>query len=85
MRTKITIYTTTICPYCVAAKALLRNKKAKFEEINVERNAEKRKWLRETTGQMTVPQIFINDKPIGGYQELVALDQGGELDRLLIP
>ena len=82
---KITIYTTTTCPYCLAAKTLLKNKKVKFEEINVERDDEKRKWLKKKTGQMTVPQIFINDKPIGGYQELVALDQGGELDRLLIP
>ncbi|MBI4412228.1 MAG: glutaredoxin 3 [Deltaproteobacteria bacterium] len=81
---KITVYTTTYCPYCAAAKTLLKNKKAKFEEINVEGNEEKRKWLRETTGQMTVPQIFINDKPIGGYRELVGLEQKGELDGLLV-
>ncbi|MBI2338745.1 MAG: glutaredoxin 3 [Deltaproteobacteria bacterium] len=80
---KITIYTTTYCPYCRAAKALFKNKKVKFGEINVEGDEEKRKWLRETTGQKTVPQIFIDDKPIGGYQELVGLEQKGELDKIL--
>jgi len=82
---KVVMYTTTYCPYCTAAKALLKGKSIPVEEINVDENEEKRTWLRETTGQMTVPQIFINDQSIGGYQELVALDQSGELDGLLFP
>lgn len=79
---RVVIYTTTTCPYCTAAKALLHRKKIPFQEINVENEAAKRQWLKEATGQKTVPQIFIDDRPIGGYQELVALDQKGKLDTL---
>lgn len=82
---KVIMYSTTYCPFCTAAKSLLKGKNVDFEEINVDANEEKIKWLRETTGQMTVPQIFINDQSIGGYHELVALDQTGELDGLLFP
>lgn len=80
---KVTMYTTTYCPFCNAAKALLKSKKMEVEEVNVDGDGDKREWLRQATGRMTVPQIFINEKPIGGYQELVALDQEGKLDELL--
>lgn len=75
----IKVYTTHYCPYCTAAKNLLKSKGLAFEEINVEGDEEKRAWLRETTGQRTVPQIFINDKSIGGFSELKSLDEQGKL------
>lgn len=80
---KVVIYTTNYCGYCRRAKALFQQKNLPFEEINVEEDDSKRKWLIEATGQRTVPQIFINDKSIGGYQELVELEKSGELDKML--
>jgi len=80
---KIVIYTTNYCPYCTAAKNLLKGKSLSFQEINVEGDDEKRNWLRETTGQRTVPQIFIHGKSIGGFQELSELDKSGKLGILL--
>ena len=80
---QITIYTTNYCPYCTAAKKLLAAKNVSFEEINVENDPEKRAWLVKTTGQRTVPQIFIDEKSIGGFSELSALDQEGKLDTML--
>lgn len=79
----IKVYTTNYCPYCSAAKNLLKSKGVSFEEINVEGDDEKRTWLRSVTGQRTVPQIFINDKPIGGFTDMKSLDESGELDTLL--
>lgn len=79
----IKLYTTNYCPYCRAAKALLKSKQVPFEEINVEDDPEKRDWLAQVTRQRTVPQIFVNGQPIGGFEELKQLDQTGELDRLL--
>lgn len=80
---KVQVYTTMICPYCVAAKRLLEDKGIAFDEIDVSRDPEKRAWIAEQSGQRTVPQIFIHDQPIGGFQELSALNSSGELDRLL--
>lgn len=80
---KIEVYSTSYCPYCTAAKNLLSDKSLDFEEVDISNDFEKRNWLIETTGQRTVPQIFINDKSIGGFQELSAFDQSGELDRLI--
>jgi glutaredoxin 3 len=79
----VRIYTTPLCAYCARAKALLAEKGVSFDEIPVADDAEKQAWLLETTGLRTVPQIFIADRPIGGYAELVALDRSGDLDRLL--
>ena len=83
MSAKIIIYSADYCPYCHAAKALFNNKGVAFEEVNVEGDDEKRAWLAEITGQRTVPQVFINDKPYGGFTDVQALDQSGELDKLL--
>lgn len=83
MSAKVIVYSTDYCPYCSAAKALLSAKGLAFEEINVEGDFEKRQWLAEVTGQKTVPQIFINNKPYGGFQDIQALDKQGELDKLL--
>lgn len=80
---KVTVYTTNYCPYCRAAKSLLKGKNIIFDEINVETDSTKRQWLIQTTGQRTVPQIFINNQSIGGFDELKQLDQGGKLDTLL--
>jgi len=79
----VDIYTTPSCPYCVMAKRLMREKGVTFTEIDVATDFDKRKWLVEATGQRTVPQIFIDGKPYGGFTELAALDRKGELDPLL--
>jgi len=81
---KIVIYTTSYCPYCLRAKQLLNHKGVAFEEIDVGGDDDLReKMIEESGGGRTVPQIFIDGKPIGGCDELYALDQDGELDRLL--
>ncbi len=80
----ITIYTRSWCPYCVAAKDLLRQKGAAFDEIDIERKAGARaEMIQKANGRSTVPQIFIGDRHVGGCDDLYALDSRGELDRLL--
>jgi glutaredoxin 3 len=80
----IEIYTTHYCPYCVAAKALLKRKGAVYTEIDVSGDKEQRETMIERTGgQMTVPQIFIGDLHVGGSDELHALERAGKLDPLL--
>jgi glutaredoxin 3 len=80
---RVIVYSTTYCPYCVRATHLLRRRGIAFEEIDVTRDHETRAWLVKTTGRRTVPQIFIDGAPIGGSDELAALDRSGELARLL--
>ena len=80
---KVVIYTADHCPYCHAAKALLKTKGVDFEEIDVEGDDKKRAWLTEVTGQKTVPQIFIDNKPYGGFSDLQELDKEKKLDSLL--
>jgi len=81
---KVRIYTTPICPYCVRAKNLLKKKGAAFEEIDLCADAEARdEMLAKSGGRQTVPQIFIGERHIGGYEELHALDRAGQLDPLL--
>ncbi len=80
---KVTVYTKQNCPYCVRAKALLGKKGVTFEEISVEGRDDLRGWLVERTGQMTVPQIFAGDRPLGGYTDVAALDADGKLDPIL--
>ncbi|XVN42828.1 MAG: glutaredoxin 3 [Candidatus Rickettsia vulgarisii] len=84
----VIIYTITTCPFCHNAKELLDKKHVKYEEIVVNKMDEKeqdetREMLFKRTGQKTVPQIFINDKSIGGFSDLKALDESGKLDELL--
>jgi glutaredoxin 3 len=79
----VRLYTTQICPYCIRAKALLRDRSIPYEEIDVSRDDAKRAWLVQATGRRTVPQIFIGDEPIGGYDDLRALDLSGELAKKL--
>jgi glutaredoxin 3 len=79
----VRIYTTTFCGYCVAAKRLLGARGVAYEEIDVTGDHAKRAWLVEATRRRTVPQIFIHDQAIGGYEELAALDRQGKLKELL--
>ena len=79
----VKIYVTDYCPYCTRAKGLLNRKKIPFTEINVEGDDAKRAWLVSATKQRTVPQIFIDDRSIGGCDDLHALDRSGQLDKLL--
>lgn len=77
------VYTTTYCPYCVAAKRLLAMRKIPYVEVDVTDDSAKRQWLVEKTGRRTVPQIFIGGVSVGGSDELHALDKSGELLKML--
>jgi glutaredoxin 3 len=80
----VEVYTTPYCPYCIAAKDLLRRKGVAFTEINVLGKRElRRKMVERAQGRTTVPQIFIGATHIGGCDELYALDETGGLDTLL--
>jgi glutaredoxin 3 len=79
----VKIYTTETCPYCVRAKRLLEKKNVPYQEIDVSWDDEKRMQLMQQTGRRTVPQIFIGDQHVGGSDDLYALEQRGELDRML--
>jgi glutaredoxin 3 len=79
MSAEVTIYTTRVCGYCIAAKRLLAARNVPYKEIDVSSDAAKRAWLVAATGQRTVPQIFIAEESIGGFDELAALDRAGEL------
>jgi glutaredoxin 3 len=81
--TDVTLYTTPFCPYCVRAKRLLEAKGVPFTDIGVMGNPELRREMEERSGGYTVPQIFIDGEPIGGSDELIALERAGELDKLL--
>jgi glutaredoxin 3 len=81
--TTVTIYTKPTCPYCIAAKALLRNKDVTFNEISIEGDRSAASALAERTGRRTVPQIFIGTTHVGGFDDLHALDDAGGLDPLL--
>ena len=80
---EITLYTKPTCPYCLAAKALLRGKGAAFREIDIENNRARRLEMIERSGRRTVPQIFVGDTHVGGYDDLRALEKQGGLDALL--
>ena len=80
---KVVIYTTNYCPYCAAAKALLRSKNVPFAEIDVTGDPSRRAEMERLSQRRTVPQIFIDGKSIGGYDEARDLDESGELDGLL--
>jgi len=81
---KITIYATAVCPYCIAAERLLKSKGvADIDKIRVDTAPEKRTEMMERTGRRTVPQIYIDETHVGGYDDLVELDRKGGLDPLL--
>ena len=81
---KVVIYTGPMCNFCSAAKHLLNKKKISYEEIDIGYDEKKREeMLKKSNGAKTIPQIFIEEKHIGGYIELKALENKGELDLLL--
>ncbi len=80
---KIRIYGTNSCAWCGAARMLLKRKGLDYEDVMVVGDPAKRDEMEALSGRRSVPQIFIDDRPIGGYDELVALDRSGELDRIL--
>jgi len=82
-RPVVVIYTTPFCGYCAAAKSLLSAKGVEFREIDVFSEPQRRQEMMELTGRRTVPQIFIGDRHVGGFDDLRALDMQGELDPLL--
>ena len=80
---RIRLYTTHWCGYCVRAKALLDARNLPYEEINLDDDPQFRRKLFDLTGGWTVPQILIDDEPIGGYTELWRLDKTGQLEKKL--
>ncbi|MEO8604618.1 MAG: glutaredoxin 3 [bacterium] len=79
----VVVYTTSSCPYCVQAKRLLDRKGVAYREIDVSADADKRAEMIKASGRRTVPQIFIAEQSIGGFDELYELEQEGRLDQLL--
>ena len=77
------MYSKSWCPYCRMAKRLLAAKGQKWDEIDIEEQPERCREMVERSGRSTVPQIWIDDQHIGGFEELSRLDASGELDRLL--
>ena len=81
---KVLMYSTGVCPFCLMAERLLRSKGvAEIEKIRVDLEPERRAEMRERTGRRTVPQIYVGDRHVGGYDDLAALDRAGGLDALL--
>ncbi len=81
---KITMYSTAVCPYCVAAEKLLRSKGvAEIDKIRIDLDPEQRAAMVEKTGRRTVPQIYINETHVGGFDDLAALEHAGKLAPLL--
>ena len=83
-RKPVLVYATRICPYCIMAKRLLAGKGVNFEEVLVDANPARRdEMLQRSNGRRTVPQVFIGDQHVGGFDDLAALDRAGKLDPLL--
>jgi glutaredoxin 3 len=80
---KVEIYTTPWCPYCHAAKSLLSEKGVAFTEVDASDDAARSAMINRANGRRTVPQIFIGETHVGGYDDMAALDRRGELDPLL--
>lgn len=77
------IYTMTTCPYCLAAKKLLKKKGVEVEEVNLDEHPGRWGECERRSGRQTVPQIFLGDRHIGGCDDLEALNRSGELDRMI--
>jgi glutaredoxin 3 len=80
---KVVIYTGAFCPYCTGAKNLLAKKGVEFEELQVDQDPARRREMEDRSQRTSVPQIFIGDYHVGGFDDMVELDVEGELDRLL--
>lgn len=79
----VRMYTTGSCPFCVMAKRLLSQKGVTVEEVRVDSDAEQREQMMRTTGRRTVPQIFVGETHVGGFDDLSAMERAGKLDPLL--
>ncbi len=79
----ILMYATATCPYCVAARGLLQSKGVSWTEVRVDVQTEKRAEMMQRSGRHTVPQIFIGERHVGGFDDLSLLDRQGQLDPLL--
>ena len=82
---EVVVYSSDYCPYCIMAKRLLAKLGIEFEEINVDGKPAKRQVMMQRSGRRTVPQIFIDQQPVGGSDELHALHSSGKLTELLFP
>ena len=80
---KVLMYSTGVCPFCLMAERLLKSKGAQIEKIRVDLEPARRQEMMERTGRRTVPQIYVGEKHVGGYDDLAALDRAGGLDPLL--
>ena len=80
---RIVVYSTAMCPYCVRAKSLLHSKSVKYEEIRVDLDRDKMLEMIQRSNRRTVPQIFIDDFHVGGFDDMAQLEAYGELDLLL--
>jgi len=80
---EVTMYATATCPYCERARRLLKRKGASYTEINVDQETARWAEMKARSGRSTVPQIFIDNHHVGGYDDTVALDVEGKLDSLL--
>lgn len=83
MTVPVIVYSTAVCPYCVRAERLLEAKGVTVQKIRVDLDPDERIKMMERTGRRTVPQIYVGDTHVGGFDDLYALDQAGKLDPLL--
>ncbi|GGX90906.1 glutaredoxin 3 [Massilia dura] len=84
MTAQVTMYTTAVCPYCIRAERLLESKGIKnIDKIRVDLDPDQRQMMMQKTGRRTVPQIYVGETHVGGFDDLYALDQAGRLDPLL--
>ncbi len=81
--TTVTMYCTAVCPFCVMAERLLQGKGVSVEKIRVDLDPDRRSEMMTRSGRRTVPQIFVDDTHVGGFDELSALNRAGKLDALL--
>jgi glutaredoxin 3 len=79
----VTVYSTAICPYCVAAKNLLKSRGVAYEDVRIDTDPEQRERMLAMARRTSVPQIFVGDVHVGGYDDLVAAARSGRLDELL--
>ena len=82
MSAEITMYSTRFCPYCMRARFLLDSKAVTYTDIGVDSRPDLRREMMDKSGRRTVPQIWIGERHIGGYDELARLEQQGKLDQL---
>lgn len=83
MSPAVRVYSTLFCPYCAMAKRLLDHKGVRYEEIRVDENPALREEMMRISGRRTVPQVFVGQTHVGGFDDLAALDRAGKLDPLL--